>query len=215
MENMNLYDAIIIPGGGVKTNYELPLWTRRRLDKTIEKKQHSRYIITLSAGTTHKPPPVDNNGFPIYESIAAAHYLANKGVASDKLLYECVSYDTIGNAYFAKIIHIDPLALSKLLIITSDFHMERTKAIFEWMFSPPFSNNKYHLEFESVSDEGIDKKMISERKKREKESLNNFIENIQKIKNSLEFHKWLFSEHRAYTISKDNEILNNDVLKTY
>ena len=52
---------------------------------------------------------------------------------------ENVSLDTIGNAYFFRVIHLNFLLSShtsfKVLIITSDFHLARTKAVFDHVLS--------------------------------------------------------------------------------
>src|SRR5574341_227154 len=109
------YDAILIPGGGVREGGDLPLWTKRRLDRAIET-QRGEFIITLSAGTLHRPPPSDADGFPIFESIAAAAYLVRRGIEPRRILAETCSYDTIGNAFFSRVVHVDPLGLRKLLI---------------------------------------------------------------------------------------------------
>ena len=115
---MSKYDAIIIPGGGVRENGALPLWVTRRLDRAVE--LHSgEYIITLSAGTVHKTAILNESGFPVFESAAGANYLLKQGMKPEKILSETISYDTIGNAYFARIIHVDPMELRKLLVITS------------------------------------------------------------------------------------------------
>ncbi|MEO0947263.1 MAG: YdcF family protein [Cyanobacteria bacterium J06641_5] len=208
------FDAILIPGGGVRENGELPPWTQRRLERAIAI-GNCRYFITLSAGTTHKPPPLDRKGFPIFESVAAANYLIQHGVEPHQILYETSSYDTIGNAYFAKVIHIDPLGLSKLLIITSEFHMERTKAIFEWIYSSIFSGRACALSFETVSDRGLTKDSIAERRTREKNSLRNFHETRRRINNLTQLHDWLFNEHRAYSANRDLDTLAGKISDTY
>ena len=129
MRMTSRYDAILVPGGGVGPGGELPLWVRRRLDRAMQ--IHDReYLITLSAGTTHKPPPLDERGFPIFESIAAARYLVQRGVDAGKILTETSSYDTLGNAYFSRVIHVQPRDFKRLLVITSAFHMARTESIF-------------------------------------------------------------------------------------
>jgi hypothetical protein len=65
------YDAILIPGGGVREGGLLPSWVRCRLDRALEL-HRGEFVIALSAGTPHRPPPLDDNGFPIFESVAAA-----------------------------------------------------------------------------------------------------------------------------------------------
>ena len=90
-------------------------------------------IVVLSAGTTHKPNPRDVRGFPVKECTSEAFALKKLGVASDHIYQESVSLDTIGNAYFLRTIHTDPVRWRRLLVITSEFHMNRTRAIFDWV----------------------------------------------------------------------------------
>jgi len=207
-------DAILIPGGGVRADYEVPLWTKRRLDRAIEL-GGCEYFITLSAGSVHKPMPLDRKGQPMYESVAAAKYLIGKGIDAKGILCETSSYDTIGNAYFSKVIHVDPLSLSKLLVITSEFHMERTKAVFQWLYSPKFSGKTYDLAFEAVSDSLIDDALLKGRVIREKECLRTFKENTRGIDTMIQLHKWLFFRHNAYSVSGQPEKLEGEVLETY
>jgi hypothetical protein len=94
---MPSYDAILVPGGGVRESGLLPSWVRRRLDLAVQIREES-YIVTLSAGTTRRPPPLDAGGYPIFESVAAARYLVAAGVPPHRVLAETHSYDTIGNA---------------------------------------------------------------------------------------------------------------------
>jgi uncharacterized SAM-binding protein YcdF (DUF218 family) len=108
------YDAILVPGGGVREGGLLPSWVRRRLDLAVQVRDAS-YIVTLSAGTTHRPPPVDTSGYPIFESVAAARYLIAAGVPPDRVLAEAHSYDTIGNAFFSRVVHVDPQGMRNLL----------------------------------------------------------------------------------------------------
>ncbi len=200
-----VYDALIIPGGGIHKNGELPLWVRRRLDLAVELYQ-GEYIITLSAGTTHKPAILDNNGFVIFESVAGANYLLKKSIPKEKILTETCSYDTIGNAYFARFIHTEILKLSKLHIITSEFHLARVKYIFDWVFNLDNIFN-YELSFQSVTDMDIDKNILKLRYEKEKESLANLSILKQKITNLPQFHQWLFTKHNAYSVGIQGHII--------
>ncbi len=209
------YDAIIVPGGGVREGSKLPIWVKRRLDRALEI-QKSEYIITLSAGTTFKPPPLKTDGYPIFESIAAAQYLIEQGASADTILSETCSYDTIGNAYFAKTIHIDPLDLTKLLIITSSFHMERTRRIFKWIYNLEGTSKSYRLFFEEVSDEGIPRIIMRARIKKEARSIKRLKLTIKNIKTIKQFHEWLFTQHDAYIASERNQKnIGSDLLKSY
>ncbi|MEM9809129.1 MAG: YdcF family protein [Cyanobacteria bacterium P01_D01_bin.56] len=210
----NSVEAILIPGGGVRVNGELPLWTRRRLDYAIAAAQDA-YLVTLSAGTTHKPPPLDAEGYPIFESVAAAHYLLQHGISPEKILVETSSYDTIGNVYFSRMIHIEPLSLKRLLVVTSEFHMPRTRAIFEWLYDLDGLPQGHDLEFQTVSDEGIDAELLAARRSRESHSLKTVRSLACRLKTVQQFHAWLFQDHSAYAISQKAVRASGNVLKTY
>ena len=192
------YDAILVPGGGLVDHETLPLWVQRRLDRALERYQ-GETIITLSAGTTYKPPPLDPRGFPVPESIASARYLIARGVAPDRVLPETVSYDTIGNAYFSRVIHVDPSGLRRLLIVTSAFHVARTEAIFRWVYGL-LPSTGCELDFEAVSDEGINADALRARIGKEKTGLQQLAAFVPTIADLAHLHRWLYSEHAAYAM---------------
>ncbi len=192
-----MFDAIVVPGGGVRPGWEIPEWSKRRLDRAAELYQ-GEYVILLSAGTTHRSPPVDERGFTICESVAGAKYLISKGIPADRILTETHSYDTIGNAFFARVIHTDPRRLRRLLVVTSEFHMPRTRAIFDWLFAltPSFG---YELVYDAVSDAGIDTTAASVRQAKEARSLEGFRRTSSAISTLADAHRWLFTSHNAYS----------------
>ena len=211
---MARYDAILIPGGGVREGGELPLWVKLRLDQAV-KIRDTEYIITLSAGTVHKPPPLDEKGFPIFESIAAARYLIKQGISPEAILTEVSSYDTIGNAYFSRVIHVEPEGFRKLHVITSEFHMPRTKAIFEWIYSLDNQDGRYQLTFDAVSDVGMNAKDLQARVDKEAESLKQFLEIRDSIHSLRTCHQWLFRKHAAYSLSSTKMQITGKLLNTY
>lgn len=207
--------ALIIPGGGITPDNILPSWTMARLDKAIRLFTGSEFIITLSAGTVHKPPPLDKQGYPIYESHLAAKYLQDIGVPPSQILTEDVSLDTIGNAYFARTIHTDPAQFSKLAIITSEFHMPRTQAIFEWVYSLTPAPLDYQLEFIPSDNGDIDPKTLKLRLKRETQSLAKLNQTKTSITTLKQFHHWLFSQHQAYTFGTVPKRVTSKLLNSY
>ena len=62
-------------------------------------------------------------------------------------------------------------------VITSDFHMPRSRAIFEWVGALAEGagtlNSSFEMSFVTVSDEGIDAETVSSRREREAQSLEN------------------------------------------
>src|SRR5688572_2863993 len=128
------FDAVVVPGGGACINGEVPPWVANRLDRAVEMASPPARIITLSAGTFYKPLPLDASGIPVFEAAAAARYLIRCGFDAARILVENCSWDTIGNAYFCRVIHTDVRRMRRLAVITSEFHMPRTEAIFRWVF---------------------------------------------------------------------------------
>lgn len=221
--------ALIVPGGGLQGNGSLPRHTKVRLDKAIELfsvyKSSNPVIVALSAGTTHKPNPVDNNNFPIYESSAAIKYLLSHGISPNLLLEEKLSLDTIGNvmyicqidrypyffvqAYFLRTLHTEPSDIRNLIVITNDWHVDRVQAIFDTVFGLPLtdgyytkpssSGTKYSVEYVAV-DSCLPPEVHTNRMIREKNSLQTFLSRVKPTLKSLkDLHRMVFVEHAAYS----------------
>ncbi|CAM4778905.1 unnamed protein product [Rotaria magnacalcarata] len=96
------YGCIVTPGGGVDLNGSPSVWVCTRLDRVIEMASYASYFLVLSRGTTHHPPVLNKNSFPIDEATVSAAYLIERNIPSNKILIENWSFDTIGNAHFAR-----------------------------------------------------------------------------------------------------------------
>ena len=192
------YDAVIIPGGGVRPGGELPAWVRPRLDRALELAGDA-WLMPLSAGTPHRPPPLDARGFPILEARAAADYLIARGADPRRILMEAASYDTIGNAYFSRVIHAIPRGFRRVLVITSEFHMPRTEAAFRWIWEIPAPGLECTLDFETVADGVQDGEMLTLRREKERAALSVVEELRARIRTFSELHEWVFSKHGVYS----------------
>lgn len=153
------YELIVVLGGGVSNNNELPFWVIRRLDKALElyRRGKAPKLLMSGKGTT----------FGLTEAELMANYLCQKGIPKDMILLEKEALDTIQNAYFSRVKHIDPANIKSFMVITSKFQYWRSVDIFEWVFG-----DDYQISFEAASDEGITsehlaKRAISEKKLRE------------------------------------------------
>ncbi len=208
------YHAILIPGGGLTDKGELLPWVKARLNRALEIEPGETFI-TLSAGTTHKPLPRDAEGFPIFESVAAAGYLRLNGVDPQRILTETSSYDTIGNAYFARVIHVQPRGFRRLLVITSAFHLPRTEAVFRWVFGLDAPEGYYDLHFEATPDVGMAEVVLETRKMKERARLAQVEELRGKIRTMAAFHEWLFTEHGAYAVGALPEVEEGEIVDTY
>jgi len=175
-------------------------------------------ILLLSAGTAHVPQPIGVNGLPVWESTGSAAWLMGLGrdggigpgnsVPASDLLLETTSYDTVGNAWFARLQHVDVLNPTTLWIITSEFHMSRTQAIFDFVMSlgraaargegdpkPPVL-----LKYVSTPDSGLDEADVRARAQREARSEETFRRGVMEQCKCLEdFHTFMHHAHAMYS----------------
>jgi len=197
-------DAIFVLAGGLNHENRNHQWVVRRLDlaeKLWSQYQHSSpelEILCLGGGTYHKPSPRNNQGFVMHESTVCAQYLISRGVPHDRIMREWSSYDTIANAWFALTNYAIPFDYRQITIITSDFHMPRTRAIFMWLWDIAGRSPDKELRFYAVSSDGLDSSIINARKEREAKSLRTLLCTVKRINDLKQFAGWFYHEHRAY-----------------
>jgi uncharacterized SAM-binding protein YcdF (DUF218 family) len=229
-------DAILILGGGVPTSIDHPpLHVQRRCDDAIQifekrqqlppfspsKRSNQRErlydssndlpILCLSAGSAHVPQLVGEDGLPVWESTASASYLAHCNIPPASIFVETTSYDTIGNAYFARTSHTDINGWRNLLVITNEFQMTRTIAIFDWIFSMDNINNSgkkmmkqsYQLYYLQSPNAGLAENVVLARKEREAASTKTLRDVLMpRYTNLQDLYYFLTQDHSMYTAHK-------------
>lgn len=204
------FDAILVLGGGPPVTERRPLpFVEGRCDASARIFQALAVppkILCLSAGTAHAKQLLREDGLPVWESTAAAAYLIDSGVPKHSVLVETTSYDTIGNAYFARTSHTDVAGWQRLCIITSDFHMPRSKAIFEWVFGgsgEEGDSGKYELTFvETSTGASLTEEALSARREREASSLLKVHQLARAYPTLADLHTFLTTQHDLYTAHK-------------
>ena len=157
-------------------------------------------------------------GYTIHESTSCAEFLIKRGIPSTNIYKEWASYDTIANGYFMFLKFILPFKMKKVLVITSEFHMDRTRVILQWLCN--IFNSNIHIVYRSTNNI-IDKSDLELRIQREKKSVESLQEKvIHKVRNLEEFTRWFYTEHKAYSsnselIRQKEPVLAQEVLKTY
>ena len=81
--------------------------------------------------------------------LTLAELMANRaikgfGVSKDKLYLEESSKDTVGEAVFSRKKFLDKLKISKLYIVTSDWHLKRAKEVFSYIYD----KKEYQIEMQ-------------------------------------------------------------------
>ncbi len=194
-----MYDAIVIPGGGLAMDSSLHPWVEVRFERALAM-WSGECFIPLSAGTPHRPLTLGHAGRPRFEAHVGADWLRARGVDEGLILPESVSYDTIGNAFFARLLHTDPRGLRRLHVITSEFHLARCRAIFDWVFG--LSATGYELSYSGVPDDSVPRAALAARRVKEAASLVAIGELAGRIGTLAELHDWLYREHGAYRASR-------------
>lgn len=210
------YDAVVVPGGGLVPDTGEPRpWVKARLDLALKLDKATQYYIVLSRGTTHRAPPTDSRGVPIDESSASALYLLQHGVDCNRILQDSWSLDTIGNAYFTRQMITDPLYLRRLIVVTSAFHMPRTRAIFNWIFSLPCDStgaSNYTIDFCTADDVGLEAEELAARTLKESIGLETLASRtIPRVKSKSELARFVHVEHGAYNAES---IFNSRLINT-
>ncbi len=129
---MSSINIIIVLGGPLTTNAEPGIWLKSRLDKTIElyRLLQPTYII-VSGG--------DPNNIGTTEAFVMKEYLIQSNIPGEIIFTETFSSNTYENAIYSyeMIKHLSnhPNHPIQIYTITSDFHIERSKIIFETIFT--------------------------------------------------------------------------------
>jgi hypothetical protein len=131
---------------------------------------------------------------------------------------EWSSYDTIANGFFAFTNFIIPLKLKNIILITSKFHIERSSLIFEWQ--KHLFDKDINIIYKSSKNSNLNNDILESRLEREKSSINNLKNTIIPRINTLElFHKWFYTEHRAYCcmseLTRKCELKDDLIKKSY
>ena len=220
-------DAVIVLGGGLRVPSDptvqplgdIPPWAVRRLDGAAQIRQSfggNTKIAISGGGSPHGLPVIHpETGQVVHEGTAYAEYLIRThGVPPLQILKESSSYDTVGNGYFSAMIHAVPSGWRNLIIVTSEFHMPRSRAIFEKVYSLVNDsvlrgNGKdIALTFAAVSDDGLfdqDPLVLEARKEKERESIATWKKNTDWMTSLHEFHEWFYATHLCYSCSRQNE----------
>lgn len=237
-ELVHTLDAILVLGGGrPKSIDHPPAFVERRCDDAIEvvgrrgrsdkvskrlggQEDHTLPILCLSAGTAHLPQLLSVDGLPVWESTACASYILSKNnnttiannIRPESIYVETSSYDTIGNAYFARTSHTEFNGWRKLLIVTNEFHMSRTVKIFDWIFSVPADSttsteslkwqSAYEMYYLESPNFGMDQEVVAARKEREASSSKS-VDYLSKKHSTLrQVYEFLTRHHSLYTANK-------------
>lgn len=196
-----IYDAVIVLSGGLQKDGTPQPWVQARLDAAVPFTTETTFVILNSRGTVYKKPPLTEAGMPIDESLASATYLVkNHGIDPKKILLDSWSYDTMGNAFFALVNHVIPRRMESVLVITSEFHMPRTRVVFDHIFGLP--DTPVRVEYLTSPNLGMTHEAVVARMEKELNSIRSYQKiNVPRITTLEQLYVFMFSEHNAYAFA--------------
>lgn len=192
------FDAVVVLGGGPPVSERRPLqFVEIRCDaakRIFEVSELAPKVLCVSAGTAHSRQLMRDDGLPVWESTAAAAYLLDAGLPDRAVVVETASYDTIGNAYFTRTSHTDVAGWRRLCVVTSDFHVARTKAIFDWIFA----DADYDITYVETPPLGLSPDAVAARRDREAKSIANVNRLAVAYPTLRDVHTYLTTQHDLY-----------------
>ncbi len=129
------YDAIIVLGGGVDEQGNIPDWVVSRVKESVRLLKEGvapRVIMSGKWGYMAKYTP------PRTEAAAMKAVAIASGAAPDAILLEESSLDTLGNAYFCKKLFLEPSGWHHVLVLATDHHAPRAEYLFRKVLGPAY-----------------------------------------------------------------------------
>ena len=116
------YDAIIVLGAQVKSDGELSLQLKWRLDAAVKAwEEHPCWIVVCGARGSNEP---------VEEAYAMRDYLIDQEIPAEMILTDAESYNTRQNIdHAAKL--LNDKDVQRVVVVTSDYHLPRALALAE------------------------------------------------------------------------------------
>ncbi|MBF8249797.1 MAG: hypothetical protein HW400_398 [Candidatus Levybacteria bacterium] len=139
---MQIYDVILTLGNGLTEDWKLPGIVASRLKKVADLYLQKIAGKIIVCGRWSINWDIEGIQPPTTEAEEMRKTLLSLGVANQDIIKEEWSRDTIGNAYFSKINIIEPNNFKKILVVCSDFHLQRAQFLFRKIIG-----SEYRMDF--------------------------------------------------------------------
>jgi len=153
---------IVILGGGINLSGDLPDHVYQRLNKAIDLYKKNPQTKIIATGKYSFLYDQIKKYPALTESEKMSEYLVKKEIPKKDILLENKSKDTISNAYYLKKNFFIPKKETQATIITSHFHLDRVKYIFQKVFGPGYDFQFVGIQETLPKDE--EKKVIDHQK---------------------------------------------------
>lgn len=125
------YDAIVVLANLMDKHGVLNEETRSRVDLAVEALKSGCAPLLVTCGWAYR----DDSDICIADAMRK-YIIESHGVDAAAILTETASRDTVGDAVFTSINLAVPRCWTRVLVVTSDYHLERSQAIFSFVYGP-------------------------------------------------------------------------------
>lgn len=127
------YDCIIILGNLMDSQGRLNDESASRVTAGAQAYKAGKSSLLVTCGWAYRSDSSITIADAMFRYAHETH-----GIPTKDILKEENSRDTVGDAYFTRRNLADPRNFSQILVVTSSYHAERTKKIFEFIYGPNF-----------------------------------------------------------------------------
>ncbi len=201
-----MIDTIIILGDLLRPDGSMSDSLISRLDRGIKIFEKMNKPPVIMSGYRGFMAPYEP---PITEAKAMKEYAIKHGIPADKILLEEESKDTIGNAFFTKVKYLKPKNWKNIIVIASDFNIERAKYTFDSILGSEYSI-KYVGAITNIPETEKSRLITIEKKIMESAFFKQCVDKIDP-KDDEKTKQLLYSEHPAY--AKNPKITTEDIIR--
>lgn len=127
------YDAVIVLANEMDPHGVLNRESTLRANLAAELARELEIPRVVTCGWAYR------NDSKVRIADAFKDYLVSIGLKPECITTELNSRDTVGDAVFTRVNIIEPLGFSKFCVVTSNYHVARTKRIFDFVYGSKFS----------------------------------------------------------------------------
>ncbi|MEX0307177.1 MAG: YdcF family protein [Ruegeria sp.] len=130
--------------------------SRARLERAVALHRENPFDLFLTTGWNYRKDCPRMIGTVMAEELQAVY-----AIDSRQIVVDTNSRDTVGDAYFLRRNVIIPMRIRDLVVVTSDYHVERTDFIFRSFFPTGLELNVVGAVSGSLGDEAV---LLNEKK---------------------------------------------------
>lgn len=190
------YNTVIVLSNVINKDGSLQEDVRLRVEKSVELYNEELGEYVTMSGKIDWTEKFED--FPYTQAEAMKRYAVVMGLPEKDILKEETSKDSVGQAYFVKRDIVVPKNWEKLIVVSSDYHMERIRTVFDHIFGKDF-----YIRYEEVDTPLKDD---TESVSHEQRSLKIFQDQFGDITpgDDEAITERLFSEHAVYNKDPDS-----------